>query len=249
MPYVYFIGIGLLMLTCVIHAGRNGNLMPWIYVIVFLPLIGSIAYIVVHIAPDILGSPDAQRIKEAALDLRDPERNVRKLKHEAELSNSVDARQRLADEYLRIGRAEQGLPIYRDLAATAYADDPRLQMGFARALVETANFAEAEEVLDRFQREHPKSTDADGHLLFARALAGQRKTGEAVREFESVTRYYPGPEALCRYAMFLQAGGRADEARAMFARIVKTIETSPPHVRRLNKRWYQIAKAEGVGLG
>ena len=94
MPYVYFIGIALLMLTCVIHAGRNGNLMPWIYVIVFLPLIGSIAYIVVHIAPDILGSPDAQRIKEAALDLRDPERNVRKLKHEAELSNSVDARQR-----------------------------------------------------------------------------------------------------------------------------------------------------------
>ncbi|BCW89642.1 hypothetical protein sos41_28080 [Alphaproteobacteria bacterium SO-S41] len=244
MAYIYYGGILLLMLTCVVHAARNGKIIPWIYVIVFLPLIGCIAYIIVEILPQALSSPDAQKIKETALDLRDPERNLRKLKHEAELSNSVDARQRLADEYLRIGRAEDGLPIYRALAATDYGDDPRLQMGYANALVETANFAEAETVLDRFQREHPSKTDADGHLLFARALAGQGKSAQAIEEYEAVIVYFPGPEALCRYAQYLLSIGRKDEAIGHFRKIVKTIETSPPHVKRINKRWYQTAKAQ-----
>lgn len=247
MAYIYLIGVAGLMLTCVIHAGRNGNLIPWIYVIVFLPLIGSLAYLAVNVLPDIWRSPEARKIKDAAMDLRDPERNIRTLKREAELSNSVDARQRLADEYLRLGRAEDGLPIYRSLAETAFGDDPRLQIGFAQALVETGNFAEAQTVLERFQAEHAGKADADGHLLYARALAGQGKTGEALTEYEAVTKYYPGPEALCRYAQYLQAIGRADEAAGHFRAIVRTIDTSPPHVKRINKRWYQAAKSALAG--
>lgn len=242
MVFVYLIGVGLLMLTCVVHAGRNGLLMPWIYVIVFLPLVGSLAYIIVNVLPEMLASPDAQKIKEAALDLRDPERNLRKFKHQAELSNSVDARQRLADEYLRIGRADEGLPIYRSLSGSGFDDDPRLQLGFAQALVETGNFAEAEEVLDRFQREHPTKTEAEGHLLYARALAGQDKREQAISEYEALILYFPGPEALCRYAQYLMAVGRKDEAMGHYRKIVRTIDTSPPHVKRLNKRWYQAAK-------
>ncbi|MCC6921184.1 MAG: tetratricopeptide repeat protein [Alphaproteobacteria bacterium] len=243
MGYIYLLGVGLLMLTCVIHAARNGLLMPWIYVIVFLPFIGSLAYLIVNVLPQVWASPDAQKIKDAALDLRDPERNLRKFRHEAELSNSVDARQRLADEYLRIGRADEGLPIYRALAPTGFADDPRLQMGYAQALVETGNFAEAEEVLDRFQREHPNKTDAEGHLLYARALAGQDKRAAALDEYEAVIGYFPGPEALCRYAQYLQQIGRKDEAMGHYRKIVRTIDTSPPHVKRINRRWYQAAKS------
>lgn len=247
MPYIYLAGIGLLMLTCIIHAARNGNTMPWLYIIVFLPFLGSVAYIIVFIVPEMLGSPDAVRLKEAAMDMRDPERHIRKLKHEADLSHSVDARQRLADEYMRIGRAEDGLPIYRELSTTGFQDDPRLQMGFARALVETGNFAEAEDVLDRFQKEHPSKADAEGHLLYARTLAGQGKQDQALSEYEGVIRYFAGPEALCRYSEYLASIGRADEARQNFQTIVKTIETSPVHVRKLNKRWYQLAKARLAG--
>lgn len=248
MAYIYIAGVMGLMLTCVVHAGRNGNLMPWIYVIVFLPVIGSLAYLVVNVLPQVWASPDAQKIKDAALDLRDPERNLRKFRHEAELSNSVDARQRLADEYLRIGRADEGLPIYRSLAATGFGDDPRLQMGYAQALVETGNFGEAEAVLDRFQRDYPNKTDADGHLLYARALAGQDLREKALGEYEAVILYFPGPEALCRYAQYLQAIGRKDEAMGHYRKIVRTIDTSPPHVKRINKRWYQTAKTQIAGL-
>lgn len=235
------------MLTCIIHAARNGNTSPWLYIIVFLPFLGSVAYVIVNIVPEMLGSSDALRLKEAALDLRDPERHIRKLKHQAELSNSVEARQSLADEYLRIGRAEDGLPIYRGLSGQGFDDDPRLQMGFARALVETGNFAEAENVLDAFQNTHPGKADGDGHLLYARALAGQRKEAEALAEYESVIRYFAGPEALCRYAEYLQTIGRGAEAEGHFRTIVKTIDTSPAHVRKLNRRWYQNAKARLAG--
>lgn len=249
MGFIYLVGVGGLMLTCIIHAVRNGNTNPWLYIIIFLPLLGSIAYLLAEVGPQILSSPDAAKLKDAALDLRDPERNLRGLRHDAELSNSVDARQKLADEYLRLGRAEEGLPIYRSLAATDYGDDPRLQMGFARALVETGNFAEAQSVLDRFQADHPNATDAQGHLLYARALAGQGKEAEATSEYDAVLRYSPGPEASCRYALFLKSVGRTAEADEHFQRIVRTIETSPKHVRRLNKRWYQIAKTRQAEAG
>ncbi len=249
MFWIYTIGVLGLMVTMVIHAVRSGKVFPWLYVIVFLPLVGSIAYFLAEVLPEMLRSPGGEKLKTKAMDAANPERYLRVLRAEAEISNSTHARQALAEEYLRLGRADEGLAIYRDIMGGPFADDPRLQLGFARALVEAGDYAECQATLDNFQKENPGYKSNDGHLVYARALAGQGKVDEAVAEYESVVTVFPGPEARARYAMFLEQIGRGHEARPHFAQIVRVMETSPPHVRKLHKEWHTTAKRALDRLG
>ena len=49
------ISLGLLVL-CVVHSVRTGNVFPWIYVMVFLPGIGPLIYFFVVIVPELTRS-------------------------------------------------------------------------------------------------------------------------------------------------------------------------------------------------
>ena len=49
------ISLGLLV-VCVVHSIRTGNVFPWIYVMVFLPGIGPLIYFFVVIVPDLFRS-------------------------------------------------------------------------------------------------------------------------------------------------------------------------------------------------
>ena len=51
-----------LLLLCVIHAARSGNIFPWVYIIIFLPGLGAIAYILAVILPEALKSRTAGQL-------------------------------------------------------------------------------------------------------------------------------------------------------------------------------------------
>jgi hypothetical protein len=51
----------LLDISVIYHASKTGRLQPWAFIILMVPLIGSLAYIVVELVPEWLSGPDAQR--------------------------------------------------------------------------------------------------------------------------------------------------------------------------------------------
>ncbi len=55
-----------LIVVCVVHAVRRGNIFPWIYIIVFLPGIGSLIYLAVEIIPELVRGRGAARVKSGA---------------------------------------------------------------------------------------------------------------------------------------------------------------------------------------
>ena len=68
--------MGLLVL-CVIHAARSGNVFPWVYIIIFLPGLGAIAYILAVILPEALRSRAAGQLAANARSLADPNKSFR----------------------------------------------------------------------------------------------------------------------------------------------------------------------------
>ena len=68
------IGIVTLVLigVCIVHAVRNGHIFPWIYIIIFLPAIGSLIYLVAVIAPQLFRSRGAAQMGAKARQLADP---------------------------------------------------------------------------------------------------------------------------------------------------------------------------------
>jgi hypothetical protein len=88
----------------------------------------------------------------------------------------------------------------------------------------------------------PDFESAEGHLLYARALAGAGRTDEAPAEFEAVSQYFPGAEARVRYGQLLDQLGRATDAKVVFTELVVQMKRAPRYVKKVQAEWLAIAE-------
>ena len=241
MPILFITSIAIQVL-CVVHAVRTGRTQPWIFIIVFLPVVGSIAYFLVEVLPGIANTRRSRRVFADVGAIIDPDREYRERKAQVELSGTPAAKAALAEECSRKGMHDDAVVLYRSALTGLYADDPNLLMGFARALTEKGDFAEVQNTLDHLRAKNPEVKSSDGHLLYTRALEGQGKTDEAIKEYEAVTAYFPGYEAKVRYALFLTKIGQVAKARDLFTGVVNAYKQLPRHAQDLNRDWYNVAR-------
>ena len=68
-----------LQVFCCVHVIRSGRSPYWLWVLIPLPLIGCIAYFVIEILPELLGTKQAHNVAKAAVKAIDPDRDFRKL--------------------------------------------------------------------------------------------------------------------------------------------------------------------------
>lgn len=241
----YFLsGIPFLLfeLLCIVHAVRNGNVFPWIYVMVFLPMVGCIAYVLIVILPEMSRSRGAAQLQANARAVIDPHRTLRQAHRAAEMVGSVDAKRALAEEYAARGAYSDAIEIYRDAAQGQFKDDPALLMGLARTQFLGNDYIGAIATLDALQAADPNFISAEGHMLYARALEALGRDADAIAEYRRLVPYFAGEEARARLAMALDRTGQRDEAQTLYAQIVKFLDGAPSHYRKAQKEWGAIAK-------
>lgn len=231
-----------LIAVCVVHAVRRGNIFPWIYIIVFLPGIGSLIYLFVEIVPELVRGRGAARVKSSAAAMIDPNKSFREARRAATLVGSVDSKRALAEEYMSRGAYADAVEIYRDTAQGQFKDDPALLLGLARAQFMNNDPAGAQASLDALQAADPSFVSGDAHLLYARALEGQGKTDEALAEYRKLVPYYSGEEARARYAMLLEKTGARDQARNVYQEIVRLLDGAPSRYQKAQREWGDVAR-------
>jgi hypothetical protein len=239
---LYYIAPTLLLIVCVVHAVRTGRIFPWIYVIIFLPGIGSLIYLGVEVIPDLLRSRRARQFGSAARDIADPNRGFRQAHRDVALVGSVDAKKNLAEEYVSRGQYADAIAMYRDALQGQFKDDNALLLGLAKAQFLSGDGTGAQASLDTLQAADPKFSSADAHLLYARALELQGKDQDALAEYQKLVRYYPGEEARTRMGLLLLKLGRREEARALFEEVVRLLTGAPSRYVRQQKQWGDIAR-------
>lgn len=242
LPLPYLI-VGLLLIVgTIVHAANRGLMFPWIYIIIFLPLLGAIAYLLGVVLPEFLQSRRAANLQSGIRQMADPRRGLREAHRAAEMVGSVDAKRALAEEYIARGNYAGAVEVYRDAAQGQFKDDPALLLGLARAEFLCNRPAETQAALDALQAADPSFVSADAHLLYARALEAQGKTDEALAEYRRLVPYYSGEEARCRLAMLLEKTGQREEARTVYQQIVKSLDGAPSRYRSAQREWGDIAR-------
>ncbi|HEY1708631.1 MAG TPA: tetratricopeptide repeat protein [Rhizomicrobium sp.] len=231
-----------IMAVAVVHAVRGGNFL-WVYVIVFLPGIGSLIYIAVEILPGLFRSRTASRMRSGATAALDPNRDYRQALREAEMVGSVDAKRALAEQYVQRGQIGEALEIYKSVLQGQFKDDPALLLHYARAQFLGGDAAGAQATLDHLQAVEPKFQSEEAHMIYARALEAQGKNDEALEEYKRLVRYAGGEEARTRYAALLEKTGHRDDARALYEQVVKNIDNGQRHYRSAQKEWGDLARA------
>jgi hypothetical protein len=227
-----------------VHAIRRGYPLFWVFLIIFIPLIGCLLYIVMVLLPEALQSRTARQGSKAFLKAIDPGKELRKRREALEISDTISNRSALAQEYLKQGMWDDAVQLYERSLEGMYRTDPNLLLGLATALVEARAFGRARETLDTLFQANPEFDDPDARLLYARTLEELGDTEKALAEYAALLQAAPGAEAKCRYALLLKRVGRTSEAQALFGEILKDARGGSRHSNRLNKNWVDLAKRE-----
>jgi hypothetical protein len=229
-------------IALIVHAARTGRFTPWGFVILFLPGIGALAYIVVELVPEWLGSTGARRAGRSVVAALDPERRYREAKDELAIVDTIANRAALAEACLALGKFEEARAHYSAILAAPQGDEPGFMLGRARAEFGLGETALTVATLDELKARWPDYRSPDGHLLYGKALEGAGRDEEALAAYDAVGAYYPGAEPRIRRAELLARLGRRDEASALAEEVARDLRRAPAHVRRAQSQWLAAAE-------
>ena len=230
-------------ITLVVHAAKTGRFSPWAYIILMIPIAGAIAYVVVELIPEWLGSYQGQHARRRVGRVLNPEKTYRALKDQVEIADTIANRQALAEECIKLGKFEEAEAQYDAILVKPLGDEPSFALGRARAQFGQGRFRDAKTTLDDLRQRWPDYQSADGHLLYARALEEDGQLDEAIDEYEAVSNYFVGVEPRVRYGLALRKAGREAEARAALADVVQRMSKAPRFARKVQAQWIAMAEA------
>jgi hypothetical protein len=120
---IYFIQILL-----VIHVLKTGRDRYWIWLLLFLPLIGGVAYLVVEIIPEFSSGIAGQRTRRGVRNLVDPGGDVRAQAAAWEQSPNADNGRHYAQALLAADRAPEAEKILDQVLDGFFKTDPALML-------------------------------------------------------------------------------------------------------------------------
>lgn len=232
----------------IVHAHKRGR-DNWIWLILFFPVVGCMAYVISFMLPGIrTDSASAQVAGEKVVRMVAPSRKLKKLKEQLEFSDTLANRQLLAKEYMHIGGYEDAADLYESCLEGAYEDDPYIMLDVARARYLSHSYQKAKERLLVIKKDHANfSRIKEASLLLAMTLEALDETAAALVEYKSVAGLLPGEEGRCRYALLLKKTGRTEEAKKVFNEVIFRTRTSPGYYRRSQRKWVNLAKQNLYG--
>jgi hypothetical protein len=232
----------IIQVLLIIHVIKTGRNQLWIWVLLFVPLAGGIAYLAVEILPELFRSRAAQRTARSFRKAMDPGADLRRYENQARVAGNVANRQRYAEELVRHARYDEAIGQYREALSGLYEHDPNLMLGLAQAQFGKGDASGARSTLDELIRRNPDFRSPSGHLLYARALEAEGNVNKALEEYRVLAPSYPGAEAAVRYAQLLQAQGRQEEARQVARELLEQARIAPGHYRRAQRPWLEAAQ-------
>ena len=237
----------LLEVLLVIHVIKTGRNTIWIWLIIFLPLAGGIAYAIVEILPELMNSRTAQATRRGFKRALDPEAQLRRLQQEAQVTHNVASNQRFAEELLRHNRFPEAGDVYRKILTGLYEHDPDLMLGLARSQFGAGNAPAARATLDEAIRTNPNYRSPEAFLLYARALEAEGNAETALAQYQVLSTSYPGAEAAVRYAQLLKTQGRVEESRTVAKELLEQARIAPAHYRKAQRDWLDSAQRLALG--
>jgi hypothetical protein len=230
----------LISIALCVHVVRTNQQLYWVFLILFVPFLGSLVYLIAIVIPDLAGGTRAKRMGMAARDALDPMREYRQAKAATDDTPTVHNRMRLAAAAASLGRHAEAEQLYGEAMQGIHADDPALLLGRANALIELDRAPEALPLIDKLIEDQATRSPATA-LARARVLEALGRYAEADSDYQWAAGRLPGLEALARYAAYLARVGRKDEAADNLAEIDRRIERSNPQFRREGRAWRDLA--------
>ncbi len=234
----------LMQVALVIHIVKTGRNTTWIWIVVMLPAAGSLAYLIIEVLPELMGSRTARKASRSIDQLINPNRGLKTATQDYAIASTVENSLNLADECMDKGMYEEAKSLYEKSLSGVHEDDPDIMFSLAKTEFMLNHFSETKNILNRIIDKNPDYKNQEAHLLFARTLENLNEIPKAMEEYAVLADYSSGAEARYHYALLLQQQGQAEKSKALLLEIVQKSKTAGKHFRSLNREWITLAKKE-----
>lgn len=222
----YFISL-ILQGFCVFHCMRKGHSTQWLWLIIFLPFIGSLVYLFTVVFTRDKLSSMTTNVNTAVR----PHGNPKQLERNLKFSDTFQNRMLLANCYQAMGRNEEALALYEQNRQGLFADSPELITAMMSSYYQVNDYSKVSELADLVNK-HPDFIRSEAHLSYAKSLEQLGRNEEAESEFKRFDTRYADFQGKYTYACFLEKQKRFSEA----IQLLKTSMDESRHMSYKEKR-------------
>jgi len=234
--YIYYVTIGL-QAICALHCIRKGNQNKWLYIIIFLPIIGSLIYFF----SEIFTKGQLRNVQSGMGAVIQPTGGIRKLQEQLKFTDTFENRVALADAYLATGQTEKAIELYEKSHTGVFTENEHL---LSQMIVAYYKAHRDEDIIPLAQKlyKSPQFLRSQAHLLYAIALGNTGKPELAEKEFKTMSSRFSCFEQRYNYGLFLIKQGREEEAENIFNEMLGEASHLSSRERRDSRQWFAAAK-------
>lgn len=229
-----------LQLLCVVHAIKNNKNTYWVWIVLFVPYVGGLAYILVEILPGLTGTSGVRDVRSTLIDFINPNQRFEVTKQKASYSPSYKNLIEYADMLLERKEYAEALKIYESQNAGIFKGDKELLYRIALALYYYGDYPRAMELVRGLFREDEKLLKSSRESLLYLQILEKTEDPERVKEeYRAVNQRIQNNTIELPYLAFLLAQGDHAEARRVIERIRDDERSMKIHNVRYDRRFYR----------
>ena len=234
----------IVQIALVVHVIKTGRNTTWIWVVMLLPLAGSVAYLLLELGPDLMSSRSGKSAQRKIQSVVNPNGGLNHATAQLQQTDTVENAIRVAEECYDKRLYEDAQQLLQRALTGAYSDDPLLMFRLAACHFELGQYTECKTLLDQLIEQNSDYKNQEAHLLYARTLVALDDSDKAIHEFDALEQYYTGPDAKFYYGQLLKQQQKYAQALPLFESIVAASEQSGRHYKSLHKDIVRQAKEE-----
>ena len=237
--YNYYYLVLILQGLCVFHSIKRGTQSKWLWLIVFLPLIGCIIYVF----SEVIKKRHVSVVQNTVQTIANPGGRINELEKRFKFSDTFANRVALADAYLASNANEKAIALYEPALTGVFDDNEHVVKQLIQAYYNLGQYGKIVAIAPKVT----KTFDFSKHranLLYALALQELGKSAEAEKEFNAMNHRFSNYEARYCYGNFLLKQKRKEDAALVFHEIVDEAQHMSRKEKGSSKVWIDKAERE-----
>lgn len=227
-----------IQVICIVHAYKKG-LTNWIYLLIFLPLVGCLVYFIVEIFPHI-SSGNFSFFTDSLFNSKE---SIAELEKRLRISDTFVNRCALANGYASKNKYAKAIEVYENALTGVYQDDLEVLLQLGRLNFLEKNYQQSIHYFERAKlQNNSKFIRPDDELWLGISYFENGNRSEAETIFKNHIQFHKTVDAMYYYAELLLKENRVDEAKNLLHKVIDQKDLIPSQNRKFYMMYIHKAK-------
>lgn len=232
---MYYYLIIALQAYCLYHLFKHRNQFYWVFVILFIPLIGCIIYLIINV----YNKRDVDAIQENVVSIVNPTKKIKDLEKKLQFSETYQNKVDLADAYVKIKDYEKAIPHYLSALEGNFQNDFYVIEQLVKAYFAIEDYDNVILYAEKI-KDHSEFKKTSSQFLYGLALEKKGEIEAAEANLKEINIRFSFYQERFLLAQFLLKRNKNEEAKT----ILDDIHNESQHMTQQNKRIYRHTIAE-----